>query len=199
MAASVDIANRALVLLGEKRITSLDDGTKGAATCKSQIDLTRKSELRAHRWSFAMKRAQLGASATPPAFGFANSFPFPTDLVRLDFVGDIFAGASVTNYRSYPEAAFAVEGRNILTDMAAPLDIRYVWDITDATQFDSLFVDAFAHRLAIDVCLAMTDSTSKLQTMGVKYTAVIQDAIAVNAIERPPDVIADDSWVLARL
>lgn len=198
MAAAIDIANRALVLLGEKRITSLDDQTKGAATCKSQYDLTRQSELRAHRWGFAMKRAQLGASTTPPAFGFANLFPFPVDLVRLDFVGDCFAGASTTDYRSWPEATFAVEGRAIVTDLAAPLDIRYVWDITDATQFDALFVDAFAHRLAIDVCMAMTDSSSKKQTLGVAYSLIIGDAVSVNAIERPPDVIADDSWILVR-
>jgi hypothetical protein len=184
--------------LGEKRITSLDDGTKGAQTCKSQYDLTRLSELRSHRWGFAMKRAQLGASATPPAFGFANSFPFPTDLVRLDFVGDTFAGASTTDYRSFPEATFAVEGRNILTDMTAPLDIRYIGDISDATQFDALFVDALAHRLAVDVCMSMTDSSSKKQTLGAAYAMVIADAIAVNAIERPPDVIADDSWILVR-
>jgi hypothetical protein len=35
--------------------------------------------------------------------------------------------------------------------------------------------------------------------IGAAYMAVISSAVAVNAIERPPDVIADDTWVLARL
>ena len=199
MAAPVDIANRALVLLGEKRITSLDDGTKGAATCKSQLEHTRKAELRGHRWSFALRRARLAASTVVPAFEFRYSYPFPVELVRLDFVGDIFVGYSSTNYRGYPEAPFALEGRNIITNLAPPLNIRFGVDVEDSTQFDALFVDALAHRLAVDVCMSMTNSTSKKQLIGAAYAAVISSAVAVNAIERPPDVIADDTWVLARL
>ena len=199
MAAAIDIANRALVLLGEERITSLDDGTKGAATCKSQYDLTRLSELRAHRWGFAMKRARIPASATAPVFGFQLSYPFPNDLVRLDYVGDYFVGASLTPYRMQSEAAFAIEGRNILTNMAAPLNIRYVWNITDAGQFDALFVDAFGHRLAIDICLSLTNSVQKKTGLAQAYTAVIDEAVTVNAVERPPEPLPDQSWMLSRL
>ena len=199
MAALVDIANRALVLLGEKRITSLDDGTKGAATCKSQIDLTRQAELRGHRWAFALKRAQLPALTTVPLFGFVYAYQMPVDLLRLDQVGDFFIGASLTNYVAASEAAYAIEGRQILTNLGAPLDIRYGADIVDATQFDALFVDAMSHRLAIDVCYAMTNSNAKESSLGAKYQAVVALAVSINAVERPPETLPDDSWILSRL
>jgi hypothetical protein len=137
--------------------------------------------------------------ATPPAFGFHLAYAFPNDLVRLDYVGDFFVGASLTPYRMQSEAAFAIEGRSILTDMAAPLNVRYVWNITDAGQFDALFVDALGHRLAIDVCLSMTNSVQKKAGLGQAYSAVIDMAVSVNAVERPPEPLPDQSWMLSRV
>lgn len=198
MAASIEIANRALILIGADRITSLDDQNKGARACKAQYDITRKSELRAYRWAFAMKRTTLPALATPPAFDFSQQYQVPPDQLCLDYVGDLFVGVSTSDYRTASEAQYALEGRLILCNFPAPLKIRYVADITDATQFDAMFVDAFAHRLAIDICESLTASATKQQQVVAKYKDVIQRAVAKNAIERPPDPLPDDTWILAR-
>ena len=64
----VDICNRAITFLGSERITSLDDDTKEGRACKAIHEQTRDNVLRAHPWSFAMKRAALAATTTAPAW-----------------------------------------------------------------------------------------------------------------------------------
>jgi hypothetical protein len=199
MAASIEVVNRALTLIGVERIVSIDDDSKAARACKSQYDMTRLSELRANRWAFAMRRAQLGALAAAPLFGFNLAYPLPTDCVRVDFVGEFYAGVSLTDYRNTDESLFAVEGREILTDLPAPLDLRYVADVENVQEFDPLFVDALAHRLAIDVCEDLTQSSGKKDGVARAYGMIIQRATRVNAIERPPEPLADDSWVMSRV
>lgn len=199
MATATDIANRALTLIGEARVVSMDDASKQAKACKSQFDITRQSELRANRWGFAMRRAQLAASATAPAFQFARAFPFPTACLRVDFVGDYYVGPSLTDYRTSDESAFAIEGRSILTDLPAPLDVRYLVDVTDASQFDAMFVDAMAAKLAADIAIDLTQSKAMFEKSMAAYGLAIARAKQVNAIERPPEPLPDDSWVLARL
>jgi hypothetical protein len=199
MAASIEVCNRALTLLGVERVVSVDDDSKAARDCRSQYDITRKSELRANRWAFAMRRAQLAAISTAPLFGFDLAYTMPTDCVRLDFVGDYYVGVSLTDYRSTDESAFAIEGRQILTNLTAPLNVRYIANVEDVQGFDPLFVDTLAHRLAIDLCESLTQSSGKKAGVAQAYALVIDRAKRVNAIERPPEPIADDAWVLARL
>jgi hypothetical protein len=197
MAAPVAIANSALVLIGQDPIISLDDGSKRAIACKTQYDIVRQSELRAHRWGFAMKRAELAALATVPISQFDFAYAMPVDLLRLDFVGDTFVGLSLTDYRTSDESEFAIEGREILTNKPAPLNIRYVYDVIDGSQFDALFTDALANRLALSVTETLRASVPKL--LPEMYAQIISRAYQVNAIERPPVPLADDSWIMSRL
>lgn len=198
MAASIEVCNRALTLIGCERVVSIDDDNKGARACKAQYDMTRLSELRANRWAFAMKRAQLAAIITAPLFGFDLAYPLPTDCVRVDFVGDYYVGVSLSDYRTSDESAFAIEDRQILTNLPSPLNVRYVANVQNVQNFDPLFVDALSHRLAIDICEEMTQSTSKKAGVAQEYMLIVSRATKVNAIERPPEPMPDDSWVLSR-
>jgi hypothetical protein len=197
MAAPVAIANSALVLIGQDPIISLDEGNKRAIACKAQYDIARQAEIRANRWGFSMKRAALAALATPPISQFDFAYAMPADLLRLDYVGDTFVGLSLTDYRTTDESEFAIEGREILTSKAAPLNIRYQYDVTDGSKFDALFTDAFAHTLALKVTETLRASVPKL--LPEMYAQVISRAYQVNAIERPPVPLADDSWIMSRL
>lgn len=59
MATLLDVANRALVRLGAKKIGSLTETTDSAVACVTEADECRKETLRAFPWNFARKRARL--------------------------------------------------------------------------------------------------------------------------------------------
>jgi len=199
MASKTDIANRALTKLGDDRITDLLDDTERARTINSMYDICRDAELRAHVWNFAIKRASLPRLVTVPEFGFDFEFQLPAQCLRLIQVNDWWYWWGNTDYVTISNAEFAVEGRKILTNYNAPLQIRYMESIDDPGLYDSLFVEAFACRLALEACERITQSNTKLQAIQQQYEATIRQAVKVDAIENPPVQLPDESWMLSRL
>jgi hypothetical protein len=107
--------------------------------------------------------------------------------------------ADMSDFRSGGSATYSVEGDKILTDLGAPLAIRYIARITDPALFNASFAEAFAARLAHTCCERITQSDSKQQLAWGYYKQAIKEAVLANAVEGAPESQADDTWVLARL
>lgn len=204
MASQTAICNRALTKLGQTRILSIGDDVKAARELNSMWDIVVDAELRRNVWNFAVARTSLAALAAAPAWGFTYQFQLPSDYLRLVQVGEHYIIPNMTDYRSMPELPYQVESSSdgtkvIVTDFTAPLKIRYVKRITDTQQFDPLFVEALASRLAYEACEAITQSSTKKAEAWEDYKAALREAKLVDAIENPPEPLADDSWLLSRL
>lgn len=203
MASKTDIFNRAIVILGEERITDPTQDVKAARELSAVWDTTRQALLRGYRWGFAMKRAQLAALAAAPLTQFDFQYQMPAGFLRLDFVGDYFVGLSMTDYRTGDESEYALAngaaGTVLETNLGAPLSIRYVADITVPTYYDALFTEALAAKLAVDVGWTLTKSQAAVGIARAAFQAAITAAIAVGAIERPPVQQPDNSWMMSRL
>lgn len=199
MASVVETANRALTKLGAARIASLTDDNKQARAVNSCFYALLDAELRANRWTFAIKRATLAALTESPEFGYAYQYQLPDDFLRLDMIGDIFPSVPMDNYISTETEDYAIEGNLILTDLTAPLKIRYGARILDPEQWDALFIEALACRIAAEICEDLTQSSGKRQQAWNEYTAALKAAKRVNALERPPATFQDNSWVFSRL
>jgi hypothetical protein len=199
MASQVEIANRALTKLGAARIISFADDNKQSRSVNSMFNVVRDAELRAHLWSFTIKRDSLPALTTTPAWGYDYEYQLPPDCLRLLEVDDIYPGPNLDDYRNANTQEFTIEGRKILTNKDAPLKIRYVSRVADTTQWDATFVEAFACRLAMEMCEDLTQSNSKKESVKDDYDTAIMMAIRANAIELPPQDLPDDSWVMSRL
>lgn len=189
--SSTAVGNAALGKLGQGAVLSFDDPDDRARWLKSRFADVRDLTLRANRWHFAMARARLSAEATAPAFGYGRQFPLPTDCLRLVEVGGVVVGGG--------KPAFALEGGRILTDAAAPLDIRYVRRAEDVAGWDPLFAEAVACRLAFDLAEKLTQSSGKKEAALRDYQLAVREAVRVNAIETAPESTPDGAWVLARL
>ncbi|OWT68089.1 MULTISPECIES: hypothetical protein [unclassified Achromobacter] len=200
MSSIIEICNRALTKLGDNRITSLADNTKPARTMSSLYDSVRRSEIRAHRWSFSMKRALLPALADAPVWGFPRQFQLPTDNVKLDQLGDYYVwwGPVYRGYTYHSDHLYAIEGNRILTDLPAPLRVRYAYDVQDVNQFDANFVEMLACKLAMEACEDLTQSATKFQQMATEYADARNTAVRTNAIERPPEQLVESEWLLVR-
>ena len=199
MLSAVALCNAALAKIGDAQIIDLNDESKQARACNEAFVRVRDALLGGYRWSFAMTRAQLAASATAPAFEYSLQYPLPVDLLRLDYVGDMFVGLDLSDYRNASTSEFKVEGRVLLTDMPAPLNIRYIKRVTDTTIFDPLFDEAFACKLAGEITTTLTQSDSMKEAMGREFAAVLRLAIRTNAVQRAPEALTDETWLLARL
>lgn len=199
MASVIQIANRALTKLGSARIISLDDDNKQARAVKSCYEDLRDDELRSHRWSFAMKRTSLPADTTAPAFGFTYQYTLPADFLRLDMVNDEFPAVVMDNYIGAETNDYAIEGNKILANIAAPLKVRYIARIEDPGQYDVLFREALACRIAAELCEDLTQSNQKRELAWQEYKQAVSKAIRTNAIEKPPVMPPDDQFIISRL
>ena len=185
MPSVVDIANRALDKLGYGAITSLSDGTKAANLVTRTWPIVRDQVLRDHPWNFAVTRATLAPLSEAPDWGFSYQHEFPSDLLRLLEVLDL----STDEYQ--------IESGKILAD-GDVLYIRYVRQITDPNEYDSAFVNAVSTRLAFEMSESLTQSNPKKNGLWDEYTAVINRAKLIDAVENPPTTFEEDSWVEAR-
>jgi hypothetical protein len=185
MASVVGICNRALQKLGAARITSLTEDSRNARSCNNAYEAVRDAELRAHTWTFAIKRAQLAADSDAPLFDFDNQYSFPSDCLRILPPNDTFLD-------------WQMEGRKILTDDAAPLEVRYVARITDPNLFDAEFVEAVAAKLAEEICEEITQSNTKKEVAKRDYKDAISRARKTNAFESLSAEPPEDSWIAAR-
>jgi hypothetical protein len=183
--SNVAIANLALQKLGSSRkLESLTQDHPNARTLNLAFEPVRRAELRRYDWSFAIKRESIAEDGDEPTWGDWNQFSLPNDFLRL--LRDDESGIAVD---------YKVEGRFILSKNAAPLEIRYIADIDDPNFYDSLFVEAFASKLAFQCCEEITQSTSKQDRCRADYDDAIAEAKRIGAIEKEAVELPEDEWI----
>lgn len=201
MAAQVDIYNDALIMIGTDTITAPNDGSNQARALNAVYNLERDNELRAHVWKFAITRQTLPSlSAVPLSGPYTKQFQLPAQCLRCLDIGDSYPGSDLSDYRSGPTSAdYSIEGGLILSNLPAPLSIRFIQQITDPGLFDPAFTKMLACRLAKAVCFRLTNSMDMIKAVMQEYRESMQAAMKANAFETPPTMPADDTWVTARL
>jgi hypothetical protein len=187
--SNVEICNRALDLLGAPTITALDENSVSARLCLRNYAPARDAVLRLYPWNEATARASLAADVTAPAWGFALAYTLPTDCLRLVTIEEELRSAG----------AWRVEGAKVLTDVSAPLRIRYIRRLTDPGLIGPLLADAIAARLAAAIAFGLTNNASQAESMRGLMEMAIREARRIDALEQSQDeaLVADD-WTNAR-
>lgn len=156
------ICNMALGKLGERKTISTltDKDSETARTCNLHYEHIRDTLLEAHPWNFAASRATLSQNATDPLFEFDSSFQLPADCLRV---------LSVYNNSS----DYEIEGKDLLISSDS-VSIKYISKLTNPVKFSSLFVEAFATRLAAEMADQLTNSKARrlslLKEFEIKFT-----------------------------
>lgn len=183
-----DIANRSLDAVGADAIGSINDTSKAARLCARLFTPLTQSLLRRHPWNFALARASLPASATAPAWGYAFQYPVPTDYLKIYTIEAVD-----------PTTKFVVEGGAILTDVGAPLNIRYVRKVEDPGEFDPLFTEALILAIARDLAIPLSNNAGLRQSLGKDLEDAIRTARSADAGEGVPDELWSDTLLNARV
>lgn len=178
------IANRALQILGDKPVLDISDNSPRAKACNRAYDPVRRAELRAHAWNFARKRVVLAPDSAEPAFDFAYQYSLPADCVRI--------------LPQNEDCDWTPEGGKILTDDGDTLNLIYIRDVTAVAEFDALFDEAIAAKIAKEICEEITGSTTKWEQCDIAYKEAIREARRINAFEQPAQTLPVDDWLIAR-
>lgn len=173
-----EICNLALAEIGDNySITDIDETTPQATLCRRFYAVTRDALLRAYPWSFARHRRTLSALSTAPIFGWDYAFQLPSDFLKLiDFNGldawDL-------------EGDFVMEGGKILTDDDTA-EITYIRRVEDAQLFDSMFVEAFALKLALRICIKLSKDGGVMEAIAARLRVALGEAKRSDANETRP-------------
>jgi hypothetical protein len=192
-ASATEICNRALTLLGQRPIAALDDGTEPANALGRLYPQTLDYVLRLYPWNSATFMARLAANVVEPMWGYSFAYPLPSDPFCL----------RVLRLRAEAEQDlhWRLQGREIVSDIGAPLDIVFIGRPSNVGVLDPLLVDAIAHKLAADAAYVITQSDSAVSRMVQLYERALRDAKRVDAREQSQDdrVVDDGPWLSARL
>jgi hypothetical protein len=189
MATLTEIYNRAAQKLGAKRITSIDENSTIAQELRTCAESVLEACLMSHRWSFAIKRAEIAADDPTPDWGRSNAFSLPDDCLLV-----------IPPYPEQDEVFrdWVLEGRKIITNYTAPLHIRYVSKVTDPNLMDSLFREYYATMLAFELCEKITQSNTKKDGFRYDLDDIVNKAKKQNAIQSVPIKSPDDTWLAVR-
>jgi electron transfer flavoprotein alpha subunit len=184
--SATSIANAALRVLGERRIASLDEESKTARLMKDAYDDVRQETLRTMKPRFATTRASLSANATAPAWGYDYAYDLPGDCLR------------VVNVLNESRLHWEVEGRQIVTDLGAPLKITYISDFTDVPAMDAGFRQALAANLAAEVAEPLTGTMSESEKAATVARARAAQAAGADGQEATNANVVGSEWLDAR-
>jgi len=190
MPSQVEIANAALLKIGEPPITSFEDAEQGAILANNTFTIYRDALIRAHPWKFATRRVALATSTSTPAWEFTYSYPVPAEpyyFLKL---------LTIENPSDYD---YRLEGRAIVTDLGAPLYIKYLWRVSDPNQWDTLFTEAFVAKLAWEWAENITKEAELRQSLLKEFIGKIEQAFSVDGQEGKTEPIPDGTWLGAHV
>jgi hypothetical protein len=190
MASSVvEICSRALDAIGVQPITDFAEDTKQGGLCRRYYPQVRDEVIRSHPWNCASTRASLPALVDAPTWGYANAYQLPSDCLRV-------LAVNADDPFCHP---WKVEGRTIVTDREAPIQILYLRRIDDSGFFDPMLVSAIAARLAMELARPLTSDENLRKNMGAEYRDRLREARSADGQEGTPSRIYAEEFVIARL
>jgi hypothetical protein len=202
MSSKTEIMNRACIKAGINTISAPTEDSEQARKLNAVWTSVARAELRRQAWNFAKARAALApllVSIGDPQFGV--SYNLPADCLRLVWIDGawVFSTIREAGFTSdFP--SFGIEGQTLLTNSSGAANIVYIRDVSEQTQlWDATFVEAFACRLAAEIAQTTTKNRSLKADLRTEYVEHLKEAKRTNAIELPPMLLPDESWVLARL
>jgi len=183
----IDVCNRALSRIGMARIVSLSESSASGRAMSACFPSVPDCVLATWAWSFAIRREVLYYAeprCVETAAAWAYELPADCLAIAPEFGGGNSAGR--------------MEGGLFVTEQGPPLNLRYVAQITDASEWDSAFCEVLAWRLALEVQpeLAPAFAETRLQTGLVN---ALRTARRTGAMESNGATLVDSTWLLSRL
>jgi hypothetical protein len=128
-----------------------------------------------------------GTATVVPAFEWGNLYALPADCIRVLDIDGADEGEE-----------WAVEQRNLVTDLESPVLIRYVYQNLDEASWDAHFVSAAAARLAVALVEELAQSPGKRQMLWEEYQLLLGQARRSDGREQTASDFVEDEWITVR-
>lgn len=174
MPTAIDLCNDALALFNQDPITSLNDDSRAAKKCKQLIDSVRRKELVTHPWYFARTMLKLAPLLSDGSQGWAHTYMIPTDclyIVQEDLNNDFYS-------------EFTIRGDKILSNKK-PLELVYIYDVTDYNKMPVWFYDQLKYALAIELIPSITSNYELQQGYIALHTGKVRANRAKDSAQGP--------------
>lgn len=193
----LQIVNAILSKLGEEeQLDDPDADTRACRAISANWDSIRDQVLRVHPWNFAIDPAgavlTADAAYNPAARTLSDHgarYLLPNDFIRLDL------------QRVRPESVrdeLRVGGRWVYAGFGGPIMLSYVRRVASVGEWDPLFADAFACKMAAEIGPRITGDKGTRGEMMQLYRLALAEAKAVDGRDNPPEDLEETSWVTAR-
>lgn len=176
--SDIALASRALVRIGAVPVTSFDDGTAESEIAGALFAPVRDALLSAYGWSFASGQASLVKLDTSPLADFSNAFQLPVDFLRALSAGTGGRGRGL-RYRI---------ARGALHTNAESVILTYIFRPAEE-EFPPYFDAALIARLAAELTIPITESTSRAETAFRLAEMEYERARQIDAQQDTPNAI----------
>ncbi len=183
----LEIANQALVRLGASTIESFVENTAEAKTASIFLEPITKMLLSAHPWGFATAQSTLGAAETDPIADYSYAFDLPADFLRVISAGTGIKGRGL-DYRVYQKTLHTNYEDVVLTYIFQP----------NYEDFPPFFDQLIVARLAAELCIPITESTTRTKTLFEMAEQELRQAKLIDAQQDTPISVQDFALINAR-
>lgn len=186
--SDIDIAARALVLIGASPITSFSSSSTEALVASNVYEDVVRTALCASRWRFATNQAVLNALTAAPTGRFDTAHQLPSDLLMLHAVT---VNDLVLEYNVYGDKIYS----NATTNEVVVADYTYRAGEQD---FPSYFTLAVEYALAAAFALAIARD-EELATMFEKKAAqLMQQAKTLDSQQQTTRKLVTSRFIAER-
>lgn len=179
--SSIDICNQAMSWLAANPITSFEQNSTEAQLCKANYAAIRDALLEEHEWTFALRRRRYGAVAPDLTDPELLAYEGERIRIRSDVLRVVQVSSSIT-FDPTDCLQWQLEEGCIITSQT-PVYVREIWRNEETTSFSAAFNQAFAARIANDLCLPITESNGKQQLMAALYQNKLAEAKSMDGMQ----------------
>lgn len=182
------IVNMTLGELGAALITNIEtDTSKTSGIVRLFWDFALDWALALHPWNFAVTRVANVAETTAPAWKYQHAYPFPTNCLRVMGLGQ---GGTELDVPWEVELDNTSEQRVIVTDLDAPVDIKFIKRVLNTELYSPTFCVALSKTLKIFLARPLTGKPEIKVEAENELRMFLQAAQTTDGLEGTPQFYA---------
>ncbi len=186
--SSLDIANRALILVGANTISSFDEDSEEGRVSNSMYEDMIRTLLISSRWRFATKQATLNLLSDTPQGRYTRKYQLPSDYLMLHA---ITVNDLVIEYNVYEDEVYAD------TSEADVLIADYTFRTAEAN-FPSYFIMLAEYRLATILATALARDEQMASLFDVQTARLAQQAKTLDSQQQTTRKLVTSRFITDR-